>query len=204
MAPRECPSFSSLVKASHRDIGTVSRFDPTESEGRYVMNKPRSRIDKPTLIPPGHGESYDFGGFGVHWKIDGQETGGRFSIIHHPIAPRTLAAPLHYHHDEDEFSFVLEGTMGALLGEEVVEAGPGVWVFKPRQQWHTFWNAGDTPCLIIEVISPAGLENAFREYIDVGEDMDRMKELDARYAVDTDYASVTELCDRFGLIPSGV
>jgi hypothetical protein len=47
------------------------------------------------------------------------------------------------------------GRLGALLGEQVVTAGPGIWVFKPREQWHTFWNPGDTPCEIIEVISPA-------------------------------------------------
>jgi hypothetical protein len=35
--------------------------------------------------------------------------------------------------------------------------------FKPRHQWHTFWNAGDTPCEIIEVIAPSGFENYFRE-----------------------------------------
>ena len=58
---------------------------------------------------------------------------------------------------------MLEGTLGALLGDEVVTAGPGTWVFKPREQWHTFWNAGDTPCEIIEVISPGGFENFFRE-----------------------------------------
>ena len=35
----------------------------------------------------------------------------------------------------------LEGRSGALLGEDVVEAGSGDLVFKPRNQWHTFWNA---------------------------------------------------------------
>ena len=42
-------------------------------------------------------------------------------------------------------------------------ARPGTWVFKPRDQWHTFWNAGDTPCEIIEIISPAGFEDFFRD-----------------------------------------
>jgi mannose-6-phosphate isomerase-like protein (cupin superfamily) len=58
---------------------------------------------------------------------------------------------------------VLTGTFGALLGDAVVTAQPGTWVLKPRGQWHTFWNAGDTPCEIIEVISPAGFENYWRE-----------------------------------------
>lgn len=154
---------------------------------------------KPTLILPDAGDSFDFGGLGVHWKLEGEQTSQRFSIVHHPIAPRALAAPLHYHHNEDEYSYVLEGTLGALLGEEVVTAGPGVWVFKPRHQWHTFWNAGDTPCLIIEVISPAGFENFFREIAAAWGDMERFAEISQKYSLDMDFESVPKLCQRFGL-----
>ena len=53
--------------------------------------------------------------------------------------------------------------MGALLGDDVVEAGPGDLVYKPRGQWHTFWNAGDEPARILEIISPAGFEKFFAE-----------------------------------------
>ena len=66
--------------------------------------------------------------------IDGAEAGGGFSLVEHPMPPRALAAPLHRHNREDEYSYVLEGRMGALLGEEVLEAGPGDLVFKPRNQ----------------------------------------------------------------------
>ena len=79
------------------------------------------------------------------------------------MSPRALAAPLHRHTREDEYSFVLQGRMGALLGDDVVEAGPGDLVHKPRDQWHTFWNAGDEPCRILEIISPAGFEGFFAE-----------------------------------------
>jgi hypothetical protein len=79
------------------------------------------------------------------------------------MPPRALAAPLHRHNREDEYSFVLEGRMGALLGDDVVEAGPGDLVYKPRGQWHTFWNAGDEPARILEIIAPAGFEQFFAE-----------------------------------------
>jgi len=153
----------------------------------------------PVVILPEEGESFDFGGLGVDWKLDGEASEGRFSIVHHPLAPRALAAPLHYHHNEDEYSFVLEGTLGALLGDHVVEAGPGTWVMKPRGQWHTFWNAGDTPCRIIEVISPAGFENFFREMAAAWGDMEAIAAISARYSLDMDFESVPGLCERFGL-----
>ena len=154
---------------------------------------------KPTILGPDAGDSFDFGGLGVHWKIDGPATGERFSIVHHPIAPRALAAPLHYHHNEDEYSFVLEGKLGALLGDDVVTAGPGTWVFKPRHQWHTFWNAGHEPCLIIEVISPAGFENFFREIAAAWGDMTAFARINEKYKLDMDFDSVPQLCERFNL-----
>ena len=146
-------------------------------------------------------ERVDLGGLGVTWKIEGAATGERFSVVHHPMAPHALAAPLHRHTLEDEYSYVLEGTLGALLGDEVLTAGPGTWVFKPRDQWHTFWNAGDAPCEIIEIISPAGFENFFRELAQVfaGGDLSRMGELCGRYALDMDPTSVFGLCERFGV-----
>ena len=156
-------------------------------------------IEEPTVISATGGETFDFGGLGVEWKIDSAETGGRFTVVHHPIAPRALAAPLHYHHNEDEYSYVLEGTLGALLGDEVVTAGPGTWVAKPRKQWHSFWNAGDTPCRIIEVISPGGFEDYFREVAAAWGDVEAFARINAKYDLEMDFESVPELCERFGL-----
>jgi len=143
------------------------------------------------------------GSIGVRFLIGGHEAGDRFSLVEHPMSPRALAAPLHLHTREDEYSFVLEGRMGALLGDEVVEAGPGALVFKPRNQWHTFWNAGDEPCRILEVISPAGFEQFFRELSDLGgainADPDELIALASRYGLHLKPESVPELVDRFGL-----
>ncbi len=153
---------------------------------------------KPTLIGAG-GESFDFGGLGVNWKIDAEHSGGRFAVIHHPIAPHALAAPLHYHHSEDEYSFVLQGKLGALLGEKVVTAAAGDWVLKPRHQWHTFWNPGNEPCEIIEVISPGGFENYFREVAAAWGDIHAFEKINRKYALEMDFGSVPALCERFGL-----
>jgi mannose-6-phosphate isomerase-like protein (cupin superfamily) len=153
----------------------------------------------PTIIPANSVEAFDFGAYGTHWKIDGQQTGGRFAVVHHPIKPRMLVAPLHRHHREDEYSYVLTGSFGALLGDDVVTAGPGTWVFKPRGQWHTFWNAGDTPCEIIEVISPAGFEDYFREMRAIWPDRAKSRVFLPKYQLDVDFDSIPMLCARFGL-----
>jgi quercetin dioxygenase-like cupin family protein len=94
---------------------------------------------------------------------------GGFSLVEHPIPPRTLATPLHRHANEDEYSYVLEGRMGAQLGDDVAYAGEGCLVFKPRGQWHAYWNAGEGPCRILEIISPGGFEHLFEEAVEGAE-----------------------------------
>lgn len=115
------------------------------------------------------------------------------------MAPRALAAPLHRHHREDEYSYVLRGTLGAVLGDDVVTAGPGTWVHKPRGQWHSFFNAGDEWCEIIEVISTGGFEDYFREVAAHWGNLEKFAEINAKYHLDMDFDSVPELCARFGL-----
>ena len=157
----------------------------------------------PRIVSPASGLEGFLGSIGVRFMIDGDDTQQRFSLVEHPMSPRALAAPLHLHTREDEYSFVLEGRMGALLGDDVLEAGPGDLVFKPRNQWHTFWNAGDEPCRILEIIAPAGFENFFRELSDMGgaitADPAELAALNARYGLEMQPETVPDLLERFGL-----
>jgi mannose-6-phosphate isomerase-like protein (cupin superfamily) len=153
------------------------------------------------IVGPQAGKAGHLGGIGVRFMAWAAETGGGFSLVEHPMAPRALAAPLHRHTHEDEYSYVLEGRMGADLGGEVVHAEPGDLVFKPRGQWHTFWNAGDEPCRILEIISPGGFERYFEELVDLRArpTPEAVAEIAARYGLEFDMASVPVLCERHGL-----
>jgi mannose-6-phosphate isomerase-like protein (cupin superfamily) len=143
------------------------------------------------------------GSIGVRFMIDGAEAAERFSLVEHPMSPRALAAPLHRHTREDEYSYVLQGRMGALLGDDVLEAGPGDLVHKPRNQWHTFWNAGDEPCRILEIISPAGFERFFAELVAMGgvtqAGEEALAQLNDRYGLEMQPETVPELIERFGV-----
>jgi quercetin dioxygenase-like cupin family protein len=155
------------------------------------------------ILGPQEGKAGFLGSIGVRFMIDGAEAGERFSLVEHPMSARALAAPLHRHTREDEYSYVLEGKMGALLGDEVVIGQPGDLIFKPRGQWHTFWNAGDEPARILEIISPAGFERFFAELVELGGvtqvEPERFVELCARYQLDMNPDTIPGLVERFGL-----
>jgi mannose-6-phosphate isomerase-like protein (cupin superfamily) len=155
------------------------------------------------VLGPADGKAGFLGSIGVRFMVDAAQSGGGFALVEHPMSPWALAAPLHRHGREDEYSYVVEGHVGALLGDEVVVGGPGDLIFKPRGQWHTFWNAGEEPARILEVLSPAGFERFFDELVELGGVTQAAPEavgaLCARYELEMDPASVPGLVERFGL-----
>jgi len=155
------------------------------------------------LLGPDQGEAVRLLDLGVRFMIDGERTGGAFSLVEHPLPPRALGSPLHTHHNEDEYSYVLEGRFGVQLGDEVLEAGPGDLLFKPRGVAHAVWNAGDEPARLLELISPAGFEHYFRDLAPLlaapERDQDAIGEVVARHQLDIDFASVPVLAERHHL-----
>ena len=155
------------------------------------------------VVGPRDGKAGFLGSIGVRFILGGDESGGGVALVEHPMSARALAAPLHKHALEDEYSYILTGRVGALLGDEVLEGGPGDLIFKPRNQWHTFWNAGDEPARVLEVISPAGFEKFFEELVDLGgvtqAAPEKMMELCARYQLEMNPESVPGLIERFSV-----
>src|SRR6266498_339417 len=71
--------------------------------------------------------------FGVRfsYKMVSPDTGGTLAVMEVEIPSGTLVKP-HNHSREDEFSLVLSGTVGVRIGDQVLEAGPGAYLAKPR------------------------------------------------------------------------
>jgi quercetin dioxygenase-like cupin family protein len=163
--------------------------------------------DKLQVLGPNDGKYAQIGAMGVRFMVD-PERGGGFSMVEHPIAPRSLAAPMHTHTHEDEYSYVLEGEVGVQVGDEVTVAGPGELVFKPRGVPHAFWNAGDAPARLLEIISPAAFSKYFAELEPLfarpeGPDFEAIGALQTRYGLTMDFESIEPLIEREGLEPLG-
>jgi len=119
-----------------------------------------------TVVEPGGGAHGNLGTIGVVFKLSGHDTGGALAIVEHPFPVGALVTP-HTHTREDEYSIVTEGQIGFRSGDREVVLGPGGYITKPRGELHAMWNAGPAPARMIEVISPAGFENFFRELADL-------------------------------------
>jgi quercetin dioxygenase-like cupin family protein len=156
-----------------------------------------------TVLKSGQGRVGALGALGLRFMITGAQSGGGFTLLEQPLGPRALAAPLHRHSREDEYSFVLTGRIGALLGDEVVFGEPGDLIFKPRGQWHTYWNAMDHESKMLEIISPAGFEGYFDELITLFAGGRPKPEVAAavaaRYGLEMDFASIPRLVAEHGV-----
>jgi mannose-6-phosphate isomerase-like protein (cupin superfamily) len=157
-------------------------------------------------LSPGEGRTADLANLGNRFLIESAQTDGRFALIEHTIPPRKLAAPMHVHEREDEYSFVLSGRMGAQIGDEIVEAGPGELVFKPRGIWHAFWNASDQETHLLELISPGDFAGYFDELApllagDGPPEFDKLAQVRDRFALQMDMDSIGPLMERHGLQP---
>lgn len=139
------------------------------------------------LREPSAGTLVDLGGVGVQFKIRGEQTHGAFAVVEHPVSAKVIVEP-HLHHNEDELSYILEGTIWARVGDQEFELHAGSYLWKPRGILHTFWNPNPQPARILETISPAGFENFFEELASL-----------LGKATPPDDEVVGELCDRFGL-----
>jgi mannose-6-phosphate isomerase-like protein (cupin superfamily) len=156
----------------------------------------------PRVLGPKDGEiTGDAGGRTDRYLLNGSGSEGRLSVVEHTLPPGVLAGPMHLHSREDEYSFVIEGQLGAIFGDEEVLATAGDFVFKPRGEWHTFWNPGKTVTRILEIITPSGLEDLFRKLGEPGTDMtpEALPALAAEYGCQVDFERTMEIVARHGL-----
>jgi mannose-6-phosphate isomerase-like protein (cupin superfamily) len=165
------------------------------------MSDPSTPTLSVRVLPAGEGHTSSLGGVRNRFMIDGADTSGRCALVEHLFAPRALAAPMHRHHEEDEYTYVLTGRIGAVIEGREVEAGVGDLLFKPRGQWHTFWNAGDEPASCLELISPAGLEQLFRSFAALsGEPApEQLVQMAAKYGCEIDFPATFPVVERHGL-----
>jgi mannose-6-phosphate isomerase-like protein (cupin superfamily) len=92
------------------------------------------------------------------FKATASDTAGRLDFIVEELAPMT-GPPLHFHEEQDDTFYVLEGLLTVQAGEEILDLGPGDFISIPPGVAHTFDNLhnGDDIVRTINVMTPGGL-----------------------------------------------
>ena len=111
-------------------------------------------------VAPGVGERIWFTSNLMTVKATAETTGGAYGLVE-ALVPPGSGPPLHLHHREDESFWILDGVLTVVCGDETVTAGPGSYVFLPREVPHTFAVEGDTPARLLSMSTPGGLERYF-------------------------------------------
>ena len=155
------------------------------------------------ILPPDAGQTVWIGGIGVQFKLDDTHTQGAFSVVEHPLESGAFAAP-HTHSREDEFSYVLVGTIGVMLGDQEFTASRGAYIVKPRGIPHSFWNPGPETARLLEIIAPAGFERYFVHLASVlnkngPPDQEALAKLDTEYGMTYHWEQVPALVAKYGL-----
>jgi quercetin dioxygenase-like cupin family protein len=94
-------------------------------------------------------------------KASAGETGGGLGVLE-VLVDKNGEPPPHIHHGEDESFYVLDGHVTMFVGDEVLDAPKGAFVFAPRDIPHRFTvDSGEATLLVL--ITPGGWEGFFAE-----------------------------------------
>jgi quercetin dioxygenase-like cupin family protein len=109
--------------------------------------------------------------------------------------PARFATGRHVHRVQEETFYVLEGECEWQIGDELIRATPGSFVFIPPGVPHNIANATDNPARMIMTVSPPGHEHYFEELAklaSVGSPPDAQAIGDLRRRYDTDQLSALQ------------
>jgi quercetin dioxygenase-like cupin family protein len=147
---------------------------------------------------------YSYRGFGVRVVVPSIATGGALSVIEHALDPGFVPMPLHTHAREIETTYVLGGTLTVQVGDSVRTLGPGGSLVKPAGVRHGFWNQSDERVRFLELATPGGIEEFYREiavHIPLASrpNVDEVIATASRYGLDFETETLLDLIERYGV-----
>lgn len=134
--------------------------------------------------------AFRFLGIPTLMRSTAETTGGAFGLMEHWSMPPGFASPYHRHHGEDEAFYVVEGELAVVVDGKWLKAGPGTYVFGPREIPHGFKVVGNVPVRMLLLCTPGGFENFVLEQATAmtsplaPPDMSKLMALAAKYQID--------------------
>jgi len=144
-----------------------------------------NEIQNPKIVRADEGLKVNVLGDQQTFKLTGEDTDGRFTLIEEVNPPGTMIPP-HVHTNEDEVFKVLEGELEVTVGSKTIILKAGDLAFAPKNVPHSWKVIGDIDCKTILSAFPAGIELMFEELGDLPPGP-------------PNFEKVAEICSRFGI-----
>lgn len=136
----------------------MSQFDAFATTDPTLLNDPdllpfMTPASKPEDIGVGNGVNF------VRTIIRQNQMNNHFSCIEGYVAPRRIGPPIHLHKELDELMYVVEGTAGVMVEDEIFIIEKGGFVMRPHGLVHTFFNPSDKPMRFIDIFPNQNFED---------------------------------------------
>ncbi len=100
----------------------------------------------------------------VYFMITGDDTDGKFD--HFDIRVGYLGGPpLHVHIEQDETFHVISGELRLKVGEQMIDAKEGQFVYIPKNTVHTYVNLKQEPARAVGILIPGGFDKFVEEMV---------------------------------------
>lgn len=147
--------------------------------------------------------AFRFLGIPSTMRATSETTNGAFGLMEHWEMPAGFASPYHTHRREDESFYVVEGEIAFVCGGDWLKAGPGTFVYGPRDVAHGFQVMGESPARLLLMCTPGGFEGfVLEQATPIAEppsppDMARLMTLAAKYGIEI-HGPLPEMPEGFG------
>ena len=151
--------FSAVVAATGGMAGCANKTSITPARVKGA------RAEKAVFVPKGKNrfqqELMIWGVIPLQIKVSGKDTDGSFFAFEHAKMSKG-GPPRHFHYEQDEWFYAIEGEFAFEVGNEKFVLRPGDTLFAPRMIPHVWAYVGDKPGTLLLAIQPAGsLEEFF-------------------------------------------
>ena len=118
------------------------------------------------LLLPGEGRHYPCGPMQSIFLADGEESDNRYSVSIWWVNPQRPGPGAHFHENNEEVFYVIEGTLTFLVGDQHVDAPAGTFLRVPAGVTHDFENRTDCRAGALNVFIPGGFESNMPTIVD--------------------------------------
>ena len=156
--------YSAAVAVTRGMAGCANKISNNSATSAPVQKK-LTRADRAVYVPNGKNRFQEelmiWGIIPLQIKVSGKDTNDSFFMFEHAKMGKG-GPPRHFHYEQDEWFYAMEGEFAFEVGDEKFILRPGDSLFAPRMVPHVWAYVGDKPGTLLLAVQPAGsLEEFF-------------------------------------------